>query len=100
MAIDLVFVALLASMMFGPAVASVIIANWYDNMNDELKKKRLPCLSTAPKPDTRTECPKCRLREHRRIVRTYTQPGVAVWRYYKCKCGQPFRQGDKFSDKI
>jgi len=102
---------MLAAFAFGPAVTVIIVTQWCKMEKDgqeNKKKRRLPCLSTKPKPDTRTECPKCRAVRHRRVIRTYTQPGVAVWRYYKCKeadengkvCNQPFRQPDYFSDRV
>ena len=94
MPIDFAAVILLAAIAFAPAMTVLIVTVWCNMEKDGKKKKRLPCLSTEPKPDTRTKCPKCGKLAHRPRIRTYTQPGVAVWRYYKCDCGQPFRQGD------
>jgi len=103
MEIDFVFVILMAAFAFGPAVTVLIVTTWckMDQKKDGAKKqKQQTVISVPPKPDTRIVCPKCDLKENRRVIRTYTQKGVAVHRYYKCKCGQPFRQSDYFSDRI
>ena len=102
MVIDWGFLAILALFGLGPVITVITATQWCKMEKNGEKKRRLPCLSTKPKPDTRIECPNddCRLVAHRRVIRTYTQPGVAVHRYYKCKCGQPIRQSDYFSDKI
>jgi len=98
---DFSFLMLMAAFAFGPAVLVIIVTQWCKMEKGEKKKRKYQtCLSVPPRPDTRIECPACGLKENRRVIRTYKQPGVAVHRYYKCSCGQPIRQSDKFSDRI
>jgi hypothetical protein len=93
---ELILVALAAVF----AIVVVTTAMKDGQMKGTQKKKRETCVNVPDRPDLRIECPKCGVLAVRRVIRTYTQPNVAVHRYDKCSCGKPFRQSDRFSARI